>query len=60
MPPCHHSRPESPIWEAGGGADSGVLVIDPTQVTAIQWQLNVPATGGGKGTVTIDDINFVK
>ena len=46
--------------QIGGGADPGAAVVDPTQITAIQWQVNVPATMGCTGTVTIDDVSFVK
>jgi hypothetical protein len=46
--------------QTGGGADPAALVVDPTQVTAVQWQVNPDVTSGCKGTVTIDDIKFVK
>ena len=46
--------------QTGGGADPSAKVVDPSQITAVQWQLNVPATGGCKGMVTIDDVTFVK
>jgi len=46
--------------QTGGGADPSAEVVDPTQVTAIQWQVNPDATAGCKGTITIDDIKFVK
>lgn len=43
-----------------GGAPADAKVVDPTQITAIQWQLNPTMADGCKGTVTIDDVKFVK
>lgn len=41
-----------------GGTDvAGAAALDPTQILAIQWQVNPPATGC-TGTVTIDDVTF--
>ncbi|HEY4185869.1 MAG TPA: hypothetical protein VGP07_12425 [Polyangia bacterium] len=45
--------------QSGGGADASAAVVDPTQLTGVQWQINVPATGDGcTGTVTIDNVTF--
>jgi hypothetical protein len=53
--------------QTGGGANAGAPVVDPTEITGIQWQINPvgPAAadaGGGMsctGTVTIDNVTFM-
>ena len=51
--------------QTGGGTDPGNAVVDPTEITGIQWQINpVGPTAGDagsscSGTVTIDNITFI-
>jgi len=44
--------------QTGGGADTGAMVVDPKQLMAIQWQINVPKAGSCKGSLKIDNITF--
>lgn len=44
--------------QTAGGANPPV-VVDPTQIMAVQWQVNPPPATSCTGTVTIDNVNFM-
>ena len=44
--------------QTGGGADTGAAVVDPGQLTAIQWQINIPKGGSCTGSIKIDNVTF--
>jgi hypothetical protein len=51
--------------QTGGGTNPGAAVVDPTEITGIQWQVNPAGAMNGdagatcSGTVTIDNITFI-